>query len=443
MNVLGKIPATASLSSSQFENRTNGELLKAADWAVIAVHLVLTIAVGVSVALTNKSKDKMLAGRSMNGFVIGLSMLSGLCSGISYIGVPGYAVGDGVGSMFLWLGDFIALPVGAIIIIPFFHRLQLTTAYEYMSLRFAKNVRIIGTCLFITRIVLYLGVVLYAPGIILETATGIPLWGNILFMGVVATIWTLKGGMVAVIYTDAVQSCAMLIGAVVCISLTITMVPGGIGGIFSAMANHTTNTTDYLPWNALIAFHPTQARDPGESFWAFFIGVAFNTLVQTTTDQLAVQRFMTAKNLVECIKSFILSGLLSALIIVLLAFEGVCILGYWLTHGNSLTPLENHNVTTSDHNLPFFALTVLPGGVAGLLLAAVVGSTMSVYSGGINAAATAFQVDIMTYLCHMSTGERGSVAEQRRLSILTLCFSWFVAVFCLRSPCRVFAGVKH
>jgi Na+/proline symporter len=268
----------------------SGAHLKVADWVVIGVHLVLTVAIGVVVSLTTKTTDKMTAGRSMNGLVVGLSMLSGLVSGISYVGLPGYALGDGIGVMFLFLGYFLSTPIGVFIILPFYHRLQLTTAYEYLSLRFSKTARIIGSFLFVSRITMYLGVVLYAPALTIQTCTGIPLWASITFTGVVATLWTLKGGMVAVIYTDAAQSIAMIIGVLVCTIVTVTKIPNGFGGVFEALYNHSSNTTNYMPWQGLLSLHPTQTRNPGESFWALLFGTGITSLVQTATDQLAVQR---------------------------------------------------------------------------------------------------------------------------------------------------------
>ena len=85
------------------------------------------------------------------------------------------------------------------------------------------------------RLCRYLGVVLYAPALVLQTATGVPLWASILFTGVIATLWTLKGGMVAVIYTDAVQSVAMIVGVVVCTAFGVSKVPGGFSGVFGAL----------------------------------------------------------------------------------------------------------------------------------------------------------------------------------------------------------------
>lgn len=410
----------------------NTSILGLADWIIIGLHITITLIVAVLVSVFNKTKDKMLAGRSMGGFVIGLSMISGLCSGISYVGVPSYAVKDGIGIMFLWCGYFVTIPVGALLIIPFFHRLQLTTAYQFFSLRFSEHIRVIASLLFMLRIILYLGVVLYAPSLLLNRFTGIPLWSSIVFIGVVATLWTLKGGMYAVIYTDALQSLAMIVGIIVCILLSLQLIPGGIGGAFSVLAaynstiNGTQGQSQYTPWKLLFELNPTRTSSPAESIWAFLIGSGFNGLVQTSTDQLAVQRFLTAKNMYECILSYVLMGVFNAIIIFALALEGVLILAYYLTHGNSLTPLQNGNITIEDDALPFFALTVLPSGVAGLLLAAVVGSTMSVFSGGINAAATAWHIDILTYLLKKSTDKADSIKESSSINILTIVFSMFV-----------------
>ena len=81
---------------------------------------------------------------------------------VRIVRVHRYAVGDGIGVMFIFLGYIVSVPVGCVIIIPFFHRLQLTSAYEYLSLRFSKTIRIVASFLFITRVVLYVAILKYA-----------------------------------------------------------------------------------------------------------------------------------------------------------------------------------------------------------------------------------------------------------------------------------------
>merc|ERR1719174_2043049 len=136
----------------------------------------------------------MVAGRSMNAFSVALSLISGLTSGISYVGIPGYAIENGVGIMFTFLAYIIVAPVGACLIIPFFHHLNLVTAYSYFSRRFNASIRTIAAVLFVLRVSLYLGVVLYIPSLLIYTAIGIPVYASILFTAVLSTLWTLKGG---------------------------------------------------------------------------------------------------------------------------------------------------------------------------------------------------------------------------------------------------------
>jgi Na+(H+)/acetate symporter ActP len=106
----------------------------------------------------------------------------------------------------------VVVPVGALVLIPFFHSLDLVTAYTYFELRFGRTHRTIAALLFLSRVSLYLGVVLYAPALLLHTCLAFPLWATILFTGCLSTLWTIKGGMFAVVYTDAIQSIAMIIG---------------------------------------------------------------------------------------------------------------------------------------------------------------------------------------------------------------------------------------
>ena len=187
--------------------------LSAPDWVVLACHLTLTLLVGLFVTSRKQSgDDAMLAGRSMSGVTIALSLISGLTSGISYLGFPAYILEDGVGQLFIFLAYLVVIPVGALVLIPFFHSLNLVTAYTYFELRFGRIHRTIAAMLFISRVSLYLGVVLYAPALLLHTCLAFPLWATILFTGCLSTLWTIKGGMFAVVYTDAIQSIAMIIG---------------------------------------------------------------------------------------------------------------------------------------------------------------------------------------------------------------------------------------
>ena len=152
--------------------------------------------------------------------------------------------------------------------------------------------------------------------------------------------------------------------------------------------------------------------------WALGFGVGILSLAQMATDQLAVQRFLTAKDLGNCVRSFVYSSTFSGLFTILMGFNSLCILGFYKQQ--RLDPLKAGKIEEADQILPYFAITELPHGIAGLLVAAVLGSTMSVYSGGVNAAATAFHIDILSNACGKTCTKE---SELRRLRLLTLCAS--------------------
>ena len=103
------------------------------------------------------------------------------------------------GQCFIFLAFIFLCPIGALVLIPFFHSLELTTAYTYFELRFGRVHRTIASILFLSRVCCYLGVVLYAPALLLHTCLAFPLWATILFTGCLSTLWTVKGGMFAVV----------------------------------------------------------------------------------------------------------------------------------------------------------------------------------------------------------------------------------------------------
>ena len=400
----------------------------------------------------------MLAGRAMSGWTIALSLISGCTSGISYLGMPGYILEDGVGQATIFLCWLVVIPVGSIVsmctpalaalgklhsqcfftflvrltvqvIIPFYHDLGLTTAYTYFEHRFDKPHRTIAACLFLARVNLYLAVVLFAPALLLHTVLEFPLWATILFTGCMSTLWTIKGGMLAVVYTDAVQSVAMIAGVVSCLGFTLAKIDGGPAAAYRLLGDG-----GMLQWKELVEFHPTRREAPAESVWAMLLGVGTLSLAQVGTDQLAVQRFLTAKNKSECIKSFVYSGVYNIFWVLLMCINALAILSFY--EQEKIRPVQDKLIEQADQILPYFAITQvntcgiaahgyrcrpsrfliesccmqLPRGIAGLLVAAVLGSTMSVYSGGLNAAATCCHVDILTNALGQPCPAEGEVA---------------------------------
>ena len=148
-------------------------------------------------------------------------------SGISYLGSPGLTYQEGASPLLGFLAvNFIAAPISAYIIMPFYYNARITTVYEYLELRFCTSIRTTASVLFVVKTIVYLGMVLYAPSLVLSTLTQIPLFASIITTGSIAMLFTMKGGMLAVIWTDAMQSVAMVLVAFITLTYGISRSAG-------------------------------------------------------------------------------------------------------------------------------------------------------------------------------------------------------------------------
>ncbi|KAM6207564.1 sodium-dependent multivitamin transporter isoform 2-T2 [Sarcoramphus papa] len=186
------------------------------DYSIFALLLVLSSAIGLFYALSGDRQrtvqEFLLANRSMGFLPVALSLLATFQSAVAILGVPGEIYRFGTEYWFLGCSYFLGLLIPAHIFIPVFYRLRITSTYEYLELRFNKTVRVFGTITFIFQMVIYMGVVLYAPALALNAVTGFDLWSAVLTMGLVCTLYTTLGGLKAVIWTDVFQTLVMFAG---------------------------------------------------------------------------------------------------------------------------------------------------------------------------------------------------------------------------------------
>nr|XP_014352145.1 PREDICTED: LOW QUALITY PROTEIN: sodium-dependent multivitamin transporter [Latimeria chalumnae] len=205
------------------------------DYVIFALFLALSSGIGLYYALSGGKQRTMqeflLADRSMGCFPVALSLLATFQSAVAILGVPAEIYKSGTEYWFLGCSYFIGLLIPAHIFLPLFYRLHLTSAYEYLELRFNKTVRICGTLTFIFQMVIYMGVVLYAPALALNAVTGVDLWGAVLAIGLVCMLCTTLGGLKAVIWTDVFQTAVMFVGQLSVIIVGSVKV-GGMGEVW-------------------------------------------------------------------------------------------------------------------------------------------------------------------------------------------------------------------
>jgi SSS family transporter len=375
------------------------------DITVFVSYLLATMAIG---ALFIRDQDSLseyfLASRSMGRVVIAMTILAALFSGISFLAAPSEGYANGLAFYLVNVGFFIATPVTTLLFLPFFYRARFFTAYQYLEERFSVQVRVLASASFIVRVLLWLALATYAPALALEQATGLPLWFTILCTGLLTTVYTTFGGMKAVIWTDVMQL-GVLFGGQVLIALSaVSRVPGGFGGVASI-------ARDSGKFQISLSPDPTVRV----TLWGLVLGSAFMHLVQMATDQVSVQRYLTAKSLKEAQRGLWLKLWLVLPVTAVFYGTGVVLYAFYQVHGD---PLASGRISRPDQILPYFVVTELPSGFPGLFIAAIYAASMSTVSAGINSLTSASLIDFYQRLWkHPDLSEHSQVRLARRLTL--------------------------
>jgi len=387
------------------------------DYAIFAAYLIASVSVGLLFIKEQRTiKDYFLAGRSMNSILVGVSVLAALTSGISYLGGPGEVYAHGTGMAWYALSFFIATPITTLIFVPFFYQARFYTAYQYLEERFSVQVRVLSSSLFIVRVLLWLALVAYAPALALEQVTGLPLWLTIVCTGVLTTFYTTLGGMKAVIWTDTLQFVVLFGGLIVILAVALVQVPGGMTGAFEI-------------GRAAGKLDVSFSLDPSIriTFAGLLVGSMFTNLVQLATDQVAVQRYLTASSLREAKRALWIKLALLLPVIAVVYSTGLVIFAFY--HAQGEDPLAAGKISSPDQILPYFVVHELPVGLPGLLIAAIFAATMSATSSGLNALASATTVD---FYQRLARAPRQGDEEQLRLARrLTIAYGALVIVLAL------------
>lgn len=263
---------------------------------------------------------------------------------------------------------------------------------RYLELRFSLNVRLISSFLFIARVMLYLATAMYAPALALDAVAGVPAWLTIVVTGVASGLYTVEGGLRAVIYTDIMQF-FVLLGGVIIVLIVATIRVGGVsevvrvareGGRLEFFEPRVDLSDDYSTWNLMLG------------------GIPYN-LVQLATDQISVQRYLSAKS-IESARSALWFKLIITTGITLLSYLCGTVLFAFYNSGGRDDPVAL-NETVADQILPFFAVNELPASVPGIIVAAIFAATMSTTSSGLNAIATAVVSDFALSLKWLDSDE--------------------------------------
>jgi solute:Na+ symporter, SSS family len=348
------------------------------DYAVIVAYLAAMVWIGFRLAGREKTTDDFfLAGRRIPWWAAGLSIYATQLSAITFLSIPATVFALDWLPFMANMTIFLIAPVIVYFYLPFFRRLNVTTAYEYLEKRFHVVVRLWGSVSFILFQLGRMGIVLLLPAIALSAGSGLNLYLCIAVMGVLATVYTVMGGIEAVIWTDVVQAGVLLGGALVSVFVIAGRVDGGFGGMVRiAAADGKFRMFDWTwDWTVMAA-------------WVVVVGNLFGNLVPYTTDQAVVQRYLTTKDEKAAARGIWTNGLLCIPGSLIFFFIGTALYAFFKTHPQTLEP-----GLQADAIFPLFIANELPAGVVGLVIAGVFAASMSTLDSSMNSVATALVTD--------------------------------------------------
>ena len=326
----------------------------------------------------HSTEDFFKGGKRIPWWAAGLSIFGTQLSAITFMAVPAKTFATNWLYFFLSMTILLVTPFIIQLFLPFYRRLNLTTAYEYLERRFNVGTRIIGSLMYVLLQLGRMGIVLLLPSLALSVVTGLDVNLCILLMAVLSIAYTVLGGIEAVIWTDVIQVIVLMTGALLALILIPFQLEGGLAEMGDIIQEH--QKLKLLDLRLDIS-NPT--------FWVVLIGGFATNLIQYGSDQTVVQRYLTTRDEKQAAKS-IWTGNLMALPSTLIFFSlGTALFVFYRANPAELSPvLEN-----TDAIFPWYIVNELPVGLSGLLIAAIFAAAMSSLDSSMNSVATVVTTD--------------------------------------------------
>lgn len=370
-------------------------MLHPLDLWIIALYLIGITGFGVALRRKDSSlQDYFLASGQLPWWAIAFSIVAAETSVLTIISTPGLAFGGNLGFLQLVIGYLAARILISLILIPAYFRGRLLTAYQLIQERFGARVKTAAGLIFLVGRSLAEGVRVYAVaivlGVILDALPSgwnlhIGVVGLLAIIAVMTLIYTYHGGLRAVVWTDFIQICIYVAGAVLSLVLILRAVPGGWATVaaIAARNGHKLQVFDFH-------FSFVHSWSQPYTFWSGFLGGTFLTMATHGTDQLMVQRLLAARNQRDSTWALLSSWLVISFQFALFLAIGVALYAFYQTHALAL---PSGAFGRYDRLYPQYVAQHLPAGVAGLVLAAILAASMSNLSAALNALSSSAIVD--------------------------------------------------
>ena len=395
------------------------------DLAVILLYLLAMVLVGIYFSRNNKNTQQFTkASGSVPGWAIGISIYATFLSSNTFIGVPGKAFGSNWNAFVFSLSMPIAAWVASRFFVPFYRLSGEISAYTHLEHRFGAWARTYAVVCFLLTQLARMGSIFFGIALTLQALTGYSMEMIMIAMGVVIIIYTVMGGMEAIIWTEVVQAVIISLGALLILYIVLIEMPGGASRIIDIGSS-----------SGKFSLGSFSSDFTQSTFWVVLLYGFFINLNNFGMDQNYVQRYhaassekAAAKSLWLCVWLYVPSSLLFFII-------GSCLFAYYQVNpelieivkqqvaverlGVAASGAELAGVAASlqpadygDKIMPHFLVNKIPVGLVGLIISAILSAAMSTISSGMNASATVFSVDI--YKRYFKPG----ITEKQNLRLL-------------------------
>ena len=346
------------------------------NYSVLALYLLISVVIGLYFARKQKStEDYFVGGGRIPWWAAGLSVFGTLLSAITFMAIPAKAFVTDWSFFFLNMTAILITPLIAFVFIPFFNKLKIKTAYEYLEGRFNYTARAFGSLSFILFQLGRIGIVLLLPSLAISIVTGIPVETSILIMGLLCVFYTTFGGIEAVIWTDVMQVIVLMGGSI----LAVVWIMMHTETSFVDMITYASERDKFNIANMELSFTDS-------TFWVVFIGGLASAMVTQGTDQTIVQRFLTSSNVKDSQKTLYTNAVLTLPATIIFFGIGTLLFIFYTEMPNELSPAISNN----DSIFPWYIVRELPIGVSGLLVAGIFSAAMSSISSSLNSVSTAY-----------------------------------------------------
>ena len=387
------------------------------DLTIVIVYLLAVTALGMhfrrkqsqaaQIAGDDRSavtREYFLGGRTAPWWALAFSIVATETSTLTIIGTPAIAYGSNLTFLQLVFGYLIGRVLIVLVLLPGYFRGDFFTAYALIEKRFGQRMRAVAASTFLITRAVAEGVRVSAIAIVLSVVFGTTEHLSVVIVIALTLLYTLEGGMKAVIWTDVAQLFIYMAGSAATFFVLLHRVPGGWNEVVQVAATH---------GHKLQIFDFSFNLATKYTFWSGLIGGAFLTMATHGTDQTIVQRLLAARNQRDSRRALLASG-----IIVLFQFTIFLLIGVLLFVFAQHTPLLSAGEGT-DRILPLFLVREMPTGLAGLLLASIIAVAMSNASGSLNSLAASSVLDFsaLHFGSRRPTNDAGFLRLSRRMTL--------------------------